>query len=418
MAVAPIDPRASTTVNPGANERLELLKSLGTDTVVPLGGNGQSTGSSGGSLNVRPGVVRPAQRSSANARHLKFSSAPHTAARTVPVSDRQLASNSRTVALKAQVESDTRPAAQRFLTSPVRTRGSDSEADSGGLFPQSPPNGNPMQRLTADGLTASQATQLIESTRTFVGRTGSDPASGFGAIVKNNALTILGEAHDQNGRFLTGSLIKQAVSNGANVLFIEAGPEEQAKLDKFMKTGNVSDLPVAFGGGQPQGAAPNPYDQEYVQGLQYAREKGVKLVAVDQADSLNHSVQERNETMAANIANYYSANPNAKGVFIVGQGHMTGARDSVPVQNLLNKGGVSTAQVFRESNDDVVSTGNRIPYSSDTATAVVLDVNRNKPVILPVAGNPLEASLQNKHPGNPSATFVLHYPYFSTLRKQ
>jgi uncharacterized iron-regulated protein len=273
-----------------------------------------------------------------------------------------------------------------------------------------PSNADGAAALMQHGYSAGVTKQIIDATKQFVQTQGSDPASGFGRVVKNNQLTLLGEAHDQNGRFLTSALAKSAIRNGANVIFVETGTENQAALTRFMRTGEPADLPRAFGVVKP-GDKPHIYNADYIKAMQHARAHGVKLVAVDSPNSLKRSVQDRNQTMASNISSYFAKNPDAKGVFIVGQGHMDGARRSVPVQTMLGNMGVKTAQVYRESNDDLRISKHKVPYAQDAATTVVLQVNGNKPVMLPTKNNLLESALPNKHPGNPTNTFIIHYPY-------
>jgi hypothetical protein len=166
--------------------------------------------------------------------------------------------------------------------------------------------------LARDGMPSGEIDKTLAAARMFVQTNGQDPVEGFGKLMRDNRLLILGEAHDFNGRYLSAELVRAAADNGATVLFVEGDISEQAKFDNFMRTGNADALPVEFGGD-------SIYNKPYVDALRVARERGMQVVAVDPR---GNDLEQRNAVMSQRISNYLASHPQAKGVFIVGQRHV------------------------------------------------------------------------------------------------
>jgi hypothetical protein len=166
--------------------------------------------------------------------------------------------------------------------------------------------------LARQGMPRAEIDKTLAAARAFVHTNGQDPVEGFGHLVRDNRLLILGEAHDFNGRHLSAEPVRAAAENGATVLFVEGNIGEQAKFDEFLRTGNANALPVEFGGD-------SIYNKPFVDALRVARERGMQVVAVDPRGT---DLEQRNAVISQRISSFLSADPLAKGVFIVGQRHV------------------------------------------------------------------------------------------------
>ncbi len=208
-----------------------------------------------------------------------------------------------------------------------------------------------------DKLFAKHATAV----RREIGRYGTDPKSWLVAAMEKNRVLTIGEGHvyagtsghHELGRSLMGAL-KDA---GATHLAVELPFSRQDLLDHFSRTGSVDESLLKSSKVTNEYISTRKFLQspDLMNVLTAAREAGLKIVAVDDANSINVGPYNgvfgtgRDNTMAANIANILTSDPKSKFVYWVGAIHAEVAvdkRDHERASQILRKQGFDVCSVL------------------------------------------------------------------------
>jgi hypothetical protein len=160
------------------------------------------------------------------------------------------------------------------------------------------------------------STDALPRMRMRLRQAAQAPAQAVQAAMRRHAIVALGEMHTWRGRALLPELVEAAACAGARTLFLEVRRDEQDRLDAFASTGRISDLPASVGGA---GEPPLPSDLPYQQMLIRARQRGLRLVAMDDA-TVDESV--RDARMAEVVQRTMQDAPDRRAVMVVGQLHL------------------------------------------------------------------------------------------------
>ena len=222
---------------------------------------------------------------------------------------------------------------------------------------------------------------VLATMRDHLAHHGAEPYAAVRELARRHRLVCLGEMHDLAGRFMSAELVSAAAQGGARLLFVEVYADEQAQLDRFVKSGRRAHLPLSVGGGP---AAPLPFQQPYVDMLMAARAAGMRIIAFDAKDA---DYDERNHVMALTVEQHLLEN-DGRGVAVVGQLHLV-AR---PVLEFTT----SMAGLLRESlGGSVVTVGRAVPdvWQPFSVWSDVADVEAA--ILLRVDGSPFESLASN-----------------------
>ncbi|MBX9878782.1 MAG: hypothetical protein K2Y22_10030 [Candidatus Obscuribacterales bacterium] len=194
---------------------------------------------------------------------------------------------------------------------------------------------------------------------------GTNPTDWLVSAMKQNRVLAIGEDHrgDQKHLALGKDLMDDLKSAGATHLAVELPANHQKVLDRFAETG-VVDFALL-----EESKGTNEYfpsrallERENMRDLMNsAVDAGLKLVAVDDADSINVGVYNaifgtgRDRAMAAHIAHVLDENPKNKVVYWTGSMHAqvsVDQRDHDRASQLLRSQGFKVSSVLpKEKNE-------------------------------------------------------------------
>lgn len=257
--------------------------------------------------------------------------------------------------------------------------------------------------------------EMIRHVRDFIAQYGETPLERMGKLVRENQLVCLGELHNYEGRYLHSELIEIGAINGANVLFVEVYADEQWAFDRFVQTGDFSQLPESCGGGKTSNLLPS--DIPYLAMLEKARVLGMKIVAVDtknasSAIEIDGETDMRDYHMAEVIQSYFSQYSRDRGIFVVGQLHLLprpfrGRYQSAStlLKASLKEGVVTIGRAYIDINNEQFQKILNI-------WALMADINQ--PVIVPTQNSPFAnlPDIDGQHPRFGSDfDYLFFYPF-------
>ncbi len=180
-----------------------------------------------------------------------------------------------------------------------------------------------------DNLFAKHATQVRREIRTY----GTDPKSWLVSAMKKNRVLTIGEDHVYAGTSrhheLGSSLMGALKDAGATHLAVELPSSRQDMLERFSRTGSMDESSMESSKGTNEFISTQKFlkSPDLINVLTAAREVGLKLVAVDDANNINVGPYNgvfgtgRDKAMAASIANILNSDPKTKFVYWVGATH-------------------------------------------------------------------------------------------------
>jgi hypothetical protein len=132
---------------------------------------------------------------------------------------------------------------------------------------------------------------------------------GIKSVMKKTDILVIGETHvDSNPvRMNSVEILRGAHQGGARTLFVEL--PEQKQIDRFVKSGNPSELP-----------SPVPSQPAYVAMLNEAKRLGMKIIAVDPEAATAGTPQDNRDKVMHNIIKK-TPRQQQKAVFWVGALH-------------------------------------------------------------------------------------------------
>jgi hypothetical protein len=141
---------------------------------------------------------------------------------------------------------------------------------------------------------------------------GQKPSSYLYEKARRNRLLLVGTQHSNNGvqNLITQSLPGLVSMGGVNTLFVEIPSDQQPVIDRFMEgAATIQDIrmwPII---------ATDAYRQLIIK----ARDLGLDIVAID--NNTDTSVP-RDTWMAQRVTEFLNANPEARGMIVVGNRHV------------------------------------------------------------------------------------------------
>lgn len=198
------------------------------------------------------------------------------------------------------------------------------------------------------------AKQVRHEVKTY----GVDPANWLAMAMKKNSVLAIGEGHtDLKHLKLGGEIMDDLKAAGATHLAVELPSNHQVVLDHFAKTGLIDFALLKDSEGTNEYLASYRFLQrgDIRELLKSAREAGLKLIAVDDAVSINVGIynavfgQGRDRAMAAAITNVLRQDPKNKVVYWVGALHAqisVDKRDHERACQLLREQGIKVSSVL------------------------------------------------------------------------
>jgi|GEM_PF-6758389 len=190
---------------------------------------------------------------------------------------------------------------------------------------------------------------------------GTDPETFMVSAIQQNRLLAIGEDHvydgtSQHHRF-GSKLMPLLKQKGATHLALEFPSNHQDILDRFMDTGKLDLSLLESSKGSNEFLASKGFceSKDLIPILESARKSGLKLIAVDDADSINQGAfsaifgASRDKAIAKNLAGVLNADKKHKVVFWAGAIHAqvtADKRDSERASQILRNQGVNVLSVL------------------------------------------------------------------------
>lgn len=229
----------------------------------------------------------------------------------------------------------------------------------------------------------------LSEAKSEIKRYGTDPRTWLVESMQQNQVLALGESHVYDGvsehHRLGGAMMQELKEAGATHLAVELASNHQDLLDRFVATGQMDLSLLDSSKGTEEYSSSKKFceSKDLLAVLDSARKAGLKLVAVDDADSINAGAlsaifgSKRDKAIATNIAKILAESPQNKITFWAGAIHTQVAvdkRDNERACEILREKGLGVVSVLPKAYDSM----------SDEDPCRTFVTGLQKPTLLPM----------------------------------